>query len=524
MTLDRARSEYIYDKTAAAAAVLYFTVQCFLLNDYGITADEPSSFERGRLALKIICAVFNDGSPYGFTAADLPAKNYIFHPSFFSLLQYAAAEKLALLLQLPLVASAHLISISFFSAALLLQYRIVRNCSSARDGLFALLFMIFTPQLFAQAQSDFKDISLLAGFMASILLLQRAIKFNRLADWAGAGIACGLALSSKLDAILIFLILAPALCSKDQFGRLFQQLSKYLVFGLATVSVFFLLWPVLWIDPLFFLSSLRHFSSNFNNNEIYYLGQIYQFGSVPWHYYPLSLLAYTPLPTLLFFFAGLFSLRKRIFEPSMVLLIAWILVPLAAKSFLPILRYNGIRHLLFILPAIAALAGIGLGTAVDRIKNSRIKIYPAYCALFAVSFIWPAASILSIHPFQTAYVNEVTRLLVGKDLYRYFALEYWGASYKQGLNWLEDRIAPKTQICIGNYYFLKDYYTSDRFVHVCEGSPKYILLLPGLPLAERRFDQLNLDPQMYRPVHTIMRLDSPLLVIYERNSVPAAGN
>jgi hypothetical protein len=140
-----------------------------------------------------------------------------------------------------------------------------------------------------------------------------------------------------------------------------------------------------------------------------------------------------------------------------VLALLWLLVPVTVEA-LTSARYDGVRHLLCVLPALAILAGLGIddlwrrATAADRRPVRPVRpmrtVAGAALVLVAASWLWALVDLARYHPYQDAYLNAATRralVLADRRPEEVFELEYWGAAYKEGAEWLAARAAAREE-------------------------------------------------------------------------------
>jgi hypothetical protein len=186
-----------------------------------------------------------------------------------------------------------------------------------------------------------------------------------------------------------------------------------------------------WIGPI------RVNGVDVNSNEL------------PWTYVPDWLLAQLPLLTTAVVAAGL-------------ILTVWMLIKPAAPSMredlaaaLPIyvqglalpltiilagsILYDGIRHLLFGIPALIAIGAVGIWSMAKMTKPSaRVsRAVPYVVAFVVVAFSFFAC--VRWYPYQYAFVNPVA----GWDKeHRNWEIDYWGLSGREGVAKLKELGAP----------------------------------------------------------------------------------
>jgi len=117
-------------------------------------------------------------------------------------------------------------------------------------------------------------------------------------------------------------------------------------------------------------------------------------------------------------------------------LLAWFVVfpVLAALAVRPAI-YDAHRHFLFMLPPLAALAGVALARFFrDRGLPKQLR-HATAVALLAVGAL-VIYDMLSLHPYEYVYFNRLSGGLPGA--FGRFETDYWGASHREGLAWLLD--------------------------------------------------------------------------------------
>jgi hypothetical protein len=105
-----------------------------------------------------------------------------------------------------------------------------------------------------------------------------------------------------------------------------------------------------------------------------------------------------------------------------------------ARLLLPsAINFDGVRHFLELFPAMAAVGGIGVAWATTRLR-------PALrAAIAAVALGSMVVSLVRIHPFESAYWNVFAGGLSGAMARQIpQAGDYWAASYRIGLRWLDE--------------------------------------------------------------------------------------
>jgi hypothetical protein len=234
-----------------------------------------------------------------------------------------------------------------------------------------------------------------------------------------------------------------------------------LVYLAALALLIPVFWPHLWGAPVSrWIDSLRRATQTGWGLPVLYLGRFVPGDRVPWHYNPVWMAITIPIPYLAAFgfgacvvardwLRGAGPWRRRRGE---IVLVAWLGVPLLAPILLGSTLYDDWRHHYFVYPALLAIALAGVERLWREARSGvgRLRRGLAGCALagLAAGVVPVAASMLQSHPHQNVYFNA----LAGGDLRRRFELDYWGLSYRQGLEWILARDPrPRIPVAVANH-------------------------------------------------------------------------
>jgi len=319
---------------------------------------------------------------------------------------------------------------------------------------FAALALLTLPRFFGHAFNNSKDIPYACFFVWALVAIGSLVK-RRSLPWRDAlltGGALGLCMAVRAGGMLLFAYLAAAMGLVLLGGKREGDWSFRTVVPrfLALLSVAWLVmvaaWPWAHENPL--LHPVRAFLQAADFSETYpqlFEGRMVQSNELPWYYLPKYLLMTTPPWTLLLFFAGLVaSVRRQLAAPRSTESQLWFLVQL--WFFFPVIYvvvmrpniYNGLRHFLFILPAMALLAGLGatwLLAAVPRPWAPK-----ALPVLLVLVLVLPAWHLVQLHPYQMTYFNF---LAGGRDrASQNYDMDYWASSYREAALWVNEHKRP----------------------------------------------------------------------------------
>ncbi|HEV8238624.1 MAG TPA: universal stress protein [Thermoanaerobaculia bacterium] len=502
-------------------AVAFLALGLATLTDHGITWDEGESYRAGAQNLRLIAAALGGDPLPSWPWHELPGYQFAadtLRAGFAAIVDRAFWEPGSYL-------GFHLANLLFATLAVTLVARLAAHLASKEGGApvlapLAATLLVLQPKLVAHSQANPKDVVALVVWSAAVLALARAARSGRLVDFALLGAAAGAALAHHVSALL----LAPFALSwtiAAGAGPWRRRLGGLLLAGVVAAAVALLLWPWLWPAPweraLMLWRKVHEFDVPM---KVLYLGRIYRPTELPWHYGWLSLAMATPVPLLLASLAGVAAaLRGGPAARLCRLAGLWLGLLLLADLVAPA-RYDGARHLLPALPALALLAAGGVytvGLALWRSEARARRAALALGALFAASLVVVAIDLAAIHPYADAYLNAPARLALGPEAQRCVELEYWGASYKEGAEWLTAHAPRDSFVLVPLGSHAAAPFLADRFTLVPhDGSydtthPQYLMLM----MREAWFTpRLARIAATQRPVFTVRRQDSTLLAIY----------
>jgi hypothetical protein len=181
---------------------------------------------------------------------------------------------------------------------------------------------------------------------------------------------------------------------------------------------------------------------------VLYLGTIYPAADPPWHYSSVLLAVHTPVLLLVAATIGCFQLRagapgRRLAQLALV----WIAVQLTADLLAPS-HYDGVRHLLPILPPLAALAGLGAHRVWERTRLAPRPLRLALGSVLAMAVAALALDLVRMHPYHDSYLNGIARRIWAEQPERILELDTWGAAYKEGAEWLVANAEPSAVVIV----------------------------------------------------------------------------
>ncbi len=411
------------------------------LTDPGITWDEPPYFGSSQLQLEWLGTLLTDSSAALDREAVFEAwdRDHYHNPhppvykELMGLTWWATHRAIGEL------AGFRLASALLFAGMIALAFRWAAAAWGGVAGLGAALSILLMPRLFGHAHLGATETPLMAFWLAASAAGWWAIERRGRHGWVLVGIAWGLAAGTKFTGLLTIVPLAAWGLWRDPRATA----RGVPVAALAGAAVFFVLNPMLWFDPVFFIR--RWISESLTRADwapiaTYYLGRVYQF-SVPWHHVFVMTVAVVPLGILALAAGGAVAALRRL-DPLAVLAAGtvaffWLtmLMPRAP-------HHDGARLFIVVFPFLGMLAGHGL----DRVWRLVRGWHRA--ALLALGFGPAAVQLAWIHPYELAYYSEVVGSVRGAKA---LGLEttYWMDTYTgPTLAWMNENLPPGAAVFV----------------------------------------------------------------------------
>lgn len=426
------------------AVTLFFVILLglgvFVYQDYGLTWDDLAQVEIGELNYKYV---------FEGDEALLTFKNRYYGPVF-EMLLYRITRDMAdpqrFFMRHFLIFSLFVIGLFFFY---LLGKRITKNWAA---GLLGCVLIIASPRIFAHSFFNSKDIPFMAVFIIAIFTLIRYLDRRTALNAVMHALTTAVLIGLRAPGVLVFVLTVALLPLDILIDNKTTRINPALLTGLLyvglTAILVILFWPILWHDPYHeFINALKQMSQYPWPGVVLYRGLMVDPNNLPWHYIPVWVLITTPLQYLVLAGCGFLSAGWDIlanfgknlwpYRRSILIIAAWGILPVAAVILLESVLYDGWRQLFFIYPAIILFAVLGLQALFRWFANHLSYRVTAIVSLMVVAavIIPPMWVMVNTHPHQNVYFNR----LGGEDMARvkrHFELDYWGLSYKQGLEYI----------------------------------------------------------------------------------------
>lgn len=441
---------------AVLAALVYLICGGLALDNYGIGYDEEAQrHNNGYLNYNYVTGKDKEGLLVG---------NERYHGPAFELALIVIEKASGLKDVRHIYLLRHWVNFLVFFLSILVMYFLAQRVfKEDKWALFAALMYALCPRFFAEAYYNSKDIIFLAFFTFSLYSLYRLAKKPSVIWAIIHAVITGFMIDIRILGIFMpiasiaFVLYHQLLNGKDtSISKLALVLGIYGVFQALAVVAF---WPILWEGPVFHLREAFVEMSHYHwTGKIRYMGEIYNENELPWHYLPVWMLITLPVPFLVLMLLGaglivtkLFSFNKEAFRKYEFdfLSLAVFIGPLALIILMKSIVYDGWRHVYF---AYAPMVLISTHSAIWLWKKAKSRISDrhkkaAISGLFVLIFLGPLINIIRYHPYQFVYFNPVANAFFS-PIGEAFEMDYWGLSYRQGLEHVLDNNEGKVKVMV----------------------------------------------------------------------------
>jgi 4-amino-4-deoxy-L-arabinose transferase-like glycosyltransferase len=325
--------------------------------------------------------------------------------------------------------------------------KIGRRLGGERVAIFSVASLLMMPQFVGQSFINCKDIPLATGVAWSVLGILMALEKPVLSRFCLLGVIFGLTLSVRVGGAMVgvFFVAGLIFCGVRSAlrGSLAADIKRsvtrrtaigFVLTGLLTWTILVAFWPYAHQRPFWNpIESFLQATAFPISYPVQYMGQNIGSAQLPWHYLPVMLFLTAPVFIALWVAVGLGigvrSLWKQGREAGserIFVILFWLIFPVVFVWIKKPNVYDGVRHFLFVLPAMALLAGLGAASAaawLDRRKDLVGTVGAAATLALA------APDLITLHPYQYVFYN----VFAGdrQTLHERFETDYWATSYRE---------------------------------------------------------------------------------------------
>lgn len=436
----------------------------------------------------------------------------------------------------------HVVWIAFGLFGLAGTYRLAALVGGPRAGTLAMAALALTPLYYGHQFNNSKDIpftALLVWTLYAIVAAAREVPQVSLRRALFAAVMMGLTLGVRVGGVFVFgylgLLWAVTLGVRarregrlpqaPEIGRLAGRLALMVVVAWLVMIAF---WPWAQVAPFTHPFEAFGVASRFYfPYPQLFMGVSIRTDPPPLSYIPIWFGVVLPEYYAAGAAAGLVlawrAWRRRSIQTPRALEIAFLLFTVVFPPLMVVaLRstlYDGVRHLMFVLPSLCVLIGVALAAWMD---DERLpKMWKAVVVgLAAASALATVVELVRLHPYEMIYFNRFVGGLPGGAAR--FETDYWGLSYREGMEWLirhppiADRplvVANCSSPFLSEYFLKKDPEAPRYLVHRDSSSTHDVLLA---------ITRWGCDRTPGAVLHEVRREGVTLLKVIRRDP-PAAG-
>ncbi len=414
------------------AALLVLALYTF--GQYAISNDEEVQHRYGELIVAYYTSGFTDRALFQF-------KNLYLYGGLFDIVAVLLAKLLPFF---DVFAIRHVLSALCGIGGIAATALTARLIAGPRAGTLAALMLAVCGVWYGAMFNHTKDIPFAAAMIGATYFLLRACRDLPVPRWRDVlafGVLSGMALGLRAIALLLagYLLLAiavSALAARGDWRARFRFALHCLARFLPALAIAYILmiaaWPWAALAPLNPIRAIFAFAHFHYPIRTIAAGQTFEMADVPRWYVPLYLAIKLPLLVLLgAMAAAVFSamtigvrraggtLRDR--ETALIAFIAFfpVLCQVATKG--P--AFTGMRHFIFIVPALAVLAAIAAESVLTWLRAQHRLAMAGGMAILGLGLLWPAVSLVRLHPYQYLFYNPLVGGLQGAS--RHYVMDYW---------------------------------------------------------------------------------------------------
>jgi hypothetical protein len=346
--------------------------------------------------------------------------------------------------------SRHITTHIFFLLGILCFYLLLfHHFKDWKVSLLGTVMLLLVPRLYPHSFFNPKDIPFLTACILATFTMFKFLDKPTIITAIIHGLISAFAIDIRIIGIAFpFLTLglmgadSIKLYLKDRVGA-FKSIKSLSIYGISLLLFTILFWPYLWDNPIdHFLWAFQRMSKYPWTGSLLFQGTIYTpMEYLPPSYFPVWFAKITPPIFLIGFFLSIpliakfnftsITSDKKIHRLHLVSLFMFAF-PVLTAILLNSVLYDGIRHFYFVYPffIISSLLGfIWLKDKIQALWKVKASVFYLGTALLLLPVL---IKMVVLHPYQNVYFNSLS----GTNLEEEFEGDYWGVSYKAGLDYV----------------------------------------------------------------------------------------
>lgn len=296
-----------------------------------------------------------------------------------------------------------------------------------------------------------------------------------------------------------------------------KSISVLIWYLLLAAFIGFIFWPDLWATPFKtyaeYLKNIIGFEKW--NGNILFEGELFNKTDYPNYLLPKLIMLQLTEPVLILSgigmgIAGIKVWRKEYDWMLIALLAGWFVGPVLLAVIMHPVVYNGFRHFLFVLPPIFIFSGICFEYVLDRVKRTSWRLVLVLALLLPGLF-----GIFQLYPFEYVYFNSFAG--GAKGAFREYELDYWLLSYRDAIEYLNEKSPPNSRVSIYmgkelvSGFAREDLHLVGRIKTLTPKGIDYLIITTN--------NNVDLEMERYFPnmrqIYAVERGGVPLAIVYE---------
>ena len=331
------------------------------------------------------------------------------------------------------------------------------------------LMLVLSPRIYGHAFINSKDVPLMVFYIIAYYALLCFIEKPDIKRSFYLALSTALLIDTRITGVIIvpitilffflFEYQKSNLSVKELLNISFLKKMKY--YFIFSALLVYLFWPYLWLNPIknFLVAFLNMSHYRWKGYSLLFGDFIFSF-ETPW-YFSLSWIAITtPLLYLFLYFVGvtgivyqIVRLKKQIFKHKELLeklmALSLFMLPLLAIIIFKSVLYDTWRHVYFVYPFLLIVALYGGQSVYQKLKTTMVKW--TVVILFVALLMFELIKMQNVFPHEYVYFNELVSDKNDNIRYNY-DMEYWGASFRAGLEEILESDKRDTIKVTGNCY------------------------------------------------------------------------
>ena len=333
---------------------------------------------------------------------------------------------------------------------------LARKLGNSRSGFIAGVLLLTVPSFYGHMFINPKDIPFACGYVWALLAISQWLREDGIPSWkltVLTGLAIGIATATRMGGLVLLcylglfvltyqvdlILTCRAGTRLEGMKRAFAALTPRAgAVGLIALVILLAYWPYGQMAPFARAGDTVNAISSFDwQMPVLFEGKVFAAPDLPF-YYPLKMLGLKiPILTLAAFILGSImtvrtcgkkvSSHQEVPWPSCFLLFS-LLFPIGYIIIRDSVVYNGIRHLLFIVPPICIIAAVAIDRLLMHLEKTRPPSGPIGSVTVAILMMIPVVTMIRLHPYQYIFYNG----LAGGTRFasQSYETDYWCIVYK----------------------------------------------------------------------------------------------